>query len=39
MDGWAEREVAGCHMSDGRLKKRLGEVLTRLADALVCGGD
>lgn len=33
MDQWVEREVAGCsHMRDARLKKRLGEVLTRLAE-------
>jgi hypothetical protein len=32
MEGWAEHEVAGCHMADARLKKRLGEVLTRLAE-------
>ena len=32
MDRWVEREVAGCHMRDARLKKRLGEVLSRLAE-------
>lgn len=32
MDGRAEHEVAGCHLPDARLKKRLGEVLSRLAE-------
>ena len=33
MDRWVEREVAGCHhLRDARLKKRLGEVLSRLAE-------
>jgi hypothetical protein len=32
MDGWVEHEIAGCHMRDARLKRRLGEVLRRLAE-------
>jgi hypothetical protein len=32
MDRWVEREIAGCHLRDARLKQRLGEVLSRLAE-------
>ena len=31
---WFAQEVSGCHLADGRLKKRLGDLLGRIGGAV-----